>query len=210
MIPYLQGFSLIFWDFDGVIKESTEIKTAAFRQLFSDYGSEIVCKIETHHRDNGGLSRFTKFPIYLEWAGESSDSERLADLDRRFSALVVQGVINAPWVPGVESIIRTNPYRQTFVLVSATPQHELEVILRALKLEPCFEVVYGAPTSKQDAIYQSLQRYALAPGCALMIGDALADYEAALVHQVSFLLRHHETNRNIFTTYTGASIKDFT
>ena len=33
---------VIFWDFDGVIKDSVKVKSLAFERLFSDYGNNIV------------------------------------------------------------------------------------------------------------------------------------------------------------------------
>ena len=34
--------SVIFWDFDGVIKESNEFKTLAFIQLFKSYDANVT------------------------------------------------------------------------------------------------------------------------------------------------------------------------
>ena len=66
------------------------------------------------------------------------------------------------------------------MLVSATPQNELEYILRALNLAEC-----------------------------LMIGDAIADLKASSSNQVPFLLRRHKSNAQIFNSYLGPSVKDF-
>ncbi|MEC7219091.1 MAG: hypothetical protein VXW29_01645, partial [SAR324 cluster bacterium] len=35
-----EAYKLIFWDFDGVIKDSVPLKTEAFDQLFCEYGEE--------------------------------------------------------------------------------------------------------------------------------------------------------------------------
>ena len=127
----------------------------------------------------------------------------------QFSQLVFQGVIDARWVSGVEKYLRTNTHKQSFVLVSATPEDELNQILKALNLRDCFIAVFGAPTRKNDAIRMILADRGLDPSDCLMIGDADADQEAAEINRVPFLLRRHETNTNIFTGYTGASVKDF-
>ena len=36
---------VIFWDFDGVIKDSVEAKSSAFEKIFSSYGSNISNKV---------------------------------------------------------------------------------------------------------------------------------------------------------------------
>ena len=35
-----EAYKLIFWDFDGVIKDSVPLKTEAFDQLFREYDDE--------------------------------------------------------------------------------------------------------------------------------------------------------------------------
>ena len=40
---------IVFWDFDGVIKDSVDVKTQAFMELFDIHGSNVVQKVVTHH-----------------------------------------------------------------------------------------------------------------------------------------------------------------
>jgi phosphoglycolate phosphatase-like HAD superfamily hydrolase len=201
---------VIFWDFDGVIKDSIEVKTQAFVRLFEPFGPEVALRVREHHEANGGMSRFDKLPIYLRWAGKEPCASSVKVFCEQFSQLVLQGVIDAPWVPGAETFLRSNPHRQTFILVSATPLEELEQILSALALRGCFAGVFGAPTHKKEAIRISLT--GLENDCqdCLMIGDARSDLEAAEANQVPFLLRRHTTNAKVFTGYTGLSLQDFT
>jgi len=206
----LSQSKLIFWDFDGVIKDSVEVKTHAYVKLFQPFGSVVAKRVREHHEAHGGMSRFDKFPLYLQWAGEEPSQSRVSEFCDQFSQVVLQGVIDAPWVAGVEDYLRSNRHKQTFVLVSATPQDELEQILHALDLTKCFAEVFGAPTYKKDAIRMTLAARGLDPRDCLMIGDARADLEAAEANQVPFLLRKHETNTNVFADYTGPSVKDFT
>jgi HAD superfamily hydrolase (TIGR01549 family) len=206
----VKEFKLIFWDFDGVIKDSIEVKTRVFVELFRDVGGDIAEQVREHHLANGGMSRFEKLPIYLRWAGKEPIESRVTEFCDQFGRLVLQEVIDAPWVPGVEVLLRSNPYQQTFVLVSATPHDELKQLLHALDLTGCFAEVFGAPTRKQDAIRMMLARRQLDPRDCLMIGDARADLDAAEANQVQFLLRRHKTNTNVFADYTGLSVKDFT
>jgi len=205
----LSRFRLIFWDFDGVIKESVAIKTEAFGQLFSPFGADVVESVRLHHEANGGMSRFEKVPVYLAWAGLPVTEQLVEDYIRQFSKAVLSRVVAAPWVPGVEHILRSNPYQQEFVLVTATPQGEIEEILAAINLRPCFSDVFGAPTRKGDAILQSLHRRDVLSSDCLMIGDASADMNAALENDVPFLLRLHHDNRAVFSHYSGAFVEDF-
>lgn len=205
----LHDVKLCFWDFDGVIKDSVDVKTDAYFSLFESFGIGLAENVRLHHLCNGGMSRFDKLPLYLKWVGLEPTSEVLRDFCERFSKQVLQGVIDSPWVPGAEDYIRHNKYKQTFILVSATPQDELEYILNALDLTACFSRIYGAPITKQDAIFETIKHHNLDPSECLMIGDASADLKAASANQVPFLLRRHQSNAEIFSSYFGPSVRDF-
>jgi phosphoglycolate phosphatase-like HAD superfamily hydrolase len=205
----VKEFSTIFWDFDGVIKDSVEIKTESYFKLFEPFGKVVAEKVRDHHQSHGGISRFEKFPIYLQYAGLEPNQSTVSEYCEQFSQRVLQGVIDAPWVAGVEHYIRKNSNQQTFILVSATPHVELEQILHVLDLTTCFAEVYGAPILKQDAIGKTLLERGLEARDCLMIGDSQADLDAAEANQVHFLLRKHSSNTNGFVAYTGNSVENF-
>lgn len=205
----MREFSIIFWDFDGVIKESVEVKTQAYFQLFEPFGLVVAERVREHHEAHGGMSRFDKLPLYLQWAGVDASSTNVDEYCEKFKYRVVQGVIDAPWVSGVERYLRSNSDRQTFVLVSATPQEELEYIIGSLGLESLFFKVYGAPTRKHDAIRTALISLGVEAQFCLMVGDAQEDLNAAVANRMPFLLRRHAGNVKAFAAYTGLSIKDF-
>jgi phosphoglycolate phosphatase-like HAD superfamily hydrolase len=205
----MRNAKLIFWDFDGVIKDSNAVKTDAFITLFEPYGEALVTLVRNHHEDNGGMSRFEKIPLYMKWAGENVIQSRIQTFQDQFSRLVFQAVINSPWVPGAQHFLQSNLYQQIFILVSATPQREIDAILRALDLTSCFKKIYGAPTKKRGAITDSLRTFPMNPKECLVIGDAIVDQDAAQFNRVPFLLRSHDTNSKLFTNYSGPSLKNF-
>jgi phosphoglycolate phosphatase-like HAD superfamily hydrolase len=205
----VREFSTIFWDFDGVIKDSVGVKAQAFVQLFSPFGNELVARVRQHHEAHGGMSRFEKFPLYLQWAGELVTTENVDAYCQHFSQIALQAVIDSAWVPGVEAILRSEFREQEFILVTATPQDEIEKILGALNLRDCFSAVFGAPLSKIEAIRVCLAARQIEAAQCLMIGDAKADLDAALANNVPFLLRRHSSNGQVFENYTGESVEDF-
>ncbi len=206
----MKEFKLIFWDFDGVIKDSVEVKTKAYFSLFEPFGLDLAEKVRIHHTVNGGMSRFDKLPIYLEWAGISPSKIIVNEYCEKFSKLVFQGVIESPWVVGIENYLRNNHYKQIFVMVSATPHDELKRILQALNLVECFTKVYGAPTPKKKAMFKTIHDFSLKSTECLMIGDAIADLKAANANRVPFLLRMHQSNSEVFSSYKGSYVRDFT
>ena len=103
----LQHYKTIFWDFDGVIKESLSIKAEAFVSIFNGFDSQILDRILEHHLKNGGLSRFEKIPIYMSWAGIEMNQELIASYCKKFGDLVFDMVVKSPWVPGVKCYLST-------------------------------------------------------------------------------------------------------
>lgn len=200
---------LVVWDFDGVIKESVDVKADAYVRLFAPFGAEVAAAVRRHHDDHGGMSRLEKIPLYLRYAGETPGRERVEALCTRFGELVEQAVIDAPWVEGVEAYLRRNARRQTFAVVSATPRPELQRVLAALALSHCFAEVTGAPTSKSDGIRLALARSAATVEETVMVGDADADLQAARCCGVAFVLRRHASNGSVCEGYDGPSITDF-
>jgi phosphoglycolate phosphatase-like HAD superfamily hydrolase len=205
----IKQYETIFWDFDGVIKESTEVKENAFVELFQSYGSIMTERIRNHHQNNGGLSRYEKIPLYMQWAGEKNTQKRIDEYCLQFSQIVVDKIIKAPWVTGVEDYLRKYYISQNFIIVTATPQKEIEIILQKLELNKVFVNVFGYPTSKMEAIKYVLINYNVAPHKSLMIGDSNTDLEAAEKNNMHFLLRRHKHNAILNGKYSSSSIDDF-
>lgn len=179
-------------------------------QLFSSYGSETEEKVLVHHKANGGMSRYKKMPVYLQYAGETVTESRVNELCDSFGKLVFENVVDCAWVDGAKEYLEENRYSQDFYLVSATPTEELKNIVHELGIINCFSAIYGAPTSKTDTIQMILQQKAIQPYHTVMIGDAQADMDAAVANDVPFILRKHSSNQSLFTGFTGHVINDIT
>jgi len=201
---------IIFWDFDGVIKDSVDVKTKAFMQLFANHGSEIEEKVRIHHEANGGMSRFKKIPVYLQYAGETVTDSRVTELCDAFGKLVFKNVVECAWVAGANEYLQQNRYAQHFYLISATPTEELKSIVAELGITNCFSAIYGAPVTKADAIRSILQQQGIMPFRTVMIGDATADLDAALENDVTFILRKHSSNGSLVAGFKGHIINDIT
>jgi phosphoglycolate phosphatase-like HAD superfamily hydrolase len=208
VLDVLRAARLVLWDFDGVIKDSVSVKTQAFERLFLPYGAEVARKVREHHEANGGMSRFDKMPTYLQWAGQESNEASVQKFCDRFSELALQAVIDSPWVPGVRAYIEKHHADQPFVLVTATPQAEIETILAATGSAHWFREVHGSPTVKSAAIADALQRWQLGPEATVFIGDASADLAAAKANGVPFLLRRTPLNARLLDGFAGLSFHD--
>ena len=192
---------LIIFDFDGVLVESVQVKTSAFKQLFSEY-PDALFEIITYHENNGGISRFEKISyIYREILKQDLSVAMHESLCQRFSALVLQGVISAPPVPGAEEFLHFCQQRVPLVILSGTPEDELQTIVSARGWNEFFEDVYGSPTTKIEHLTTICIKHEVQPQEALYVGDARTDYEAARAVGVQFIGRINSDIPEQFSEY---------
>ena len=213
MQKHLEGLigqaEVVFWDFDGVIKDSVEVKSIAFEELFSEYNQDLADRVRDHHERNGGLSRFEKIPLYLSWSNEAVTNKKVQELCNRFSLMVKQSVIDSPWVDGFSEFIERHHKAKKHILVTATPIEEIEEILQSLNIRHFFYKIYGAPNTKSDAINETLRGLKIKPKHAIMLGDSESDYKAAKDNNMLFFLRGTELNKNLQAACKDWIFKDF-
>lgn len=182
----------IFFDFDGVIVESADIKTEAFLELFKDHPS-IVPAVRTYHLNNMGVSRFRKFEwIYKNLLHKNITEQELTSLGNKFSKIVFDKVVAAPFVPGALELLRDIHAHCTCIIASGTPEEELQQIVHARNLAPYFKEVCGTPRTKTQIVQELLGKYNLHPETCWFIGDANTDLEAARATGLTFIARYTE------------------
>jgi len=196
----LCGLDAIIFDFDGVLVESVEVKTRAFAALYAQHGEEVVTRVKDYHLLHGGISRFDKFRYFQTeiLRGPALDDKAVAEMAHAFSALVVDGVVRAPMVAGAQDFLDNCRGRFPLFIVSGTPTAELDDILGQRGLREYFQAIYGSPKSKSRLISELLHDHTLLADRAVMIGDAVADYEGAVSNSVGFLGRVAENTANPF------------
>ncbi len=201
-------YEIFFWDFDGVIKDSVDIKANSFEFLFKKFGLNIQEKVRHHHLENGGMSRFEKIPLYLSWVNENN-KENIKKYLNDFKRITFKKVIASKWVPGVKKFIEDHSKIKKFFLVSATPEKEIQLILNELNFSHHFVKIFGSPIKKSDAIKQILNKESVTLKKCLMIGDAIEDLKAAEENKITFVLNKHEHNLELFSNHKGLLLRDF-
>jgi HAD superfamily hydrolase (TIGR01549 family) len=179
----------IFFDLDGVIIESAEIKTDAFRMLFAGYPDKLP-EIIAHHQKNAGISRYKKFRyIYEKILGQELSAQKESELGEKFSQIVLEKVLNAPYTPGAIEFLRRNKDCYHLFIASGTPQEELQNIIAHRQLSQYFREIHGTPKQKHEIIDDILNRYSFTKKEAVFVGDAESDRIAAEKADVSFIAR---------------------
>jgi len=178
----------IFFDFDGVLIDSTPTKTAGFEKLFAEYDSDVVDRVLSYHRLHGGISRIEKIAYaHRELLGKPLTAEEVMAEGEKYSAFVLEEVIAAPWIGGAEDFLdRHNGLLPMFV-ISGTPHDELDLIVRRRGIADYFADIYGSPRKKPELVRNILRARDLEPENCVFIGDALTDYKTALETGMAFV-----------------------
>lgn len=175
------SWQAIFFDFDGVILDTTQLKTEAFASMYRAHGPAVEAAVVAYHRLHGGISRMIKLRHFEEQIlGRPLSDARLQQLAAEFSRRTQGAVLAAPFVPGAEATLRrVSAARLPAFIVSGTPTTELLPVIRERGLARFFAEVHGSPPLKPQIIRDLLQRHALGASRCLFFGDALTDLNAA-------------------------------
>lgn len=185
----LLDYQCMFFDFDGVVLESGNIKTDAFIELFAGLG--IDDEVKQHHLENQGVSRYEKFRWITEHLLKEEYTEvKKQELGDRFASLVKQKVIAAAFVGGFEEMIAAIRAKGIYcVIASGTPDQELKSIVEERQIAHWFDEVHGSPRKKDQIVNDVLGRKPFNKKDCLFYGDASTDYEAAKAVGIDFFAR---------------------
>jgi len=199
----------IFFDFDGVIADSVNVKTEAFAEMFKPFGKDIQQRVIEYHLSHGGVSRYEKFKHwYKEFFNIDLKQEEVDELSERFSELVLRKVINAPYISGAKEALEYCAKNSIpSYVVSGTPEEEIKRIVLDRGLDGYFIEVHGSPRHKDEITSDILNRKKHKPSMCLFIGDAMSDYNAAMKNGVRFLGIVGSANESIFPAGTLVSVR---
>ena len=198
----------VIFDFDGVLVESSDIKSKAFVKLFQEEGEKAAAEVLEYHLLNGGVSRFEKFKhIYKNILHKDLDILQMKSLGRKFSEFVVDEVIKAPFVKGAKEFLEEYYRKYDIFIASGTPAEEIIDIVKRRHMTKYFKAVYGSPSTKTDIAKKILSVTKVPAENAVFIGDALSDYEASLNTGINFIARLNE-NESLFRNLACVKVRD--
>lgn len=188
----------IIFDFDGVILDSNKIKSNAFTKLFKDKNKnqENLDMIIRYHKDNMGISRNKKIKFYYENILKQKITNKEVDkIASDYSKLVFNKIIKTKFISGSKYFLSKNFKRYLFFVSSGTPENELINICEKRKIDKYFTGIYGSPDNKEKHIKRIMKKNSLKENEVIFIGDALADYNAAVKNKIFFIGINYINNR---------------
>ena len=189
----------VIFDFDGVIADSTNIKTEAFVALYSQFSEEIQSQVKSYHIKHSGVSRYNKIYYFQkEIVNEDFSEKKINKLALQFSAIVLEKVINSKFIPGAREFIEKNYAHLDLHIATGTPQSEIEIIAQEKKLSHLFKSIYGTPLTKTEIVEKILKKFTYNNKNVVLIGDALTDFEGAVNNNIQFFGRVPRGEESIF------------
>ena len=169
----------------------------------------LLEKILNHHLKNGSLPRSKKIPLYMKWAGMPDSSEYQIELEKKFSEIVFEKVVQSEWVPGVQDFLSVSSNFVPVFLITATPKSEIERVLKRLSIHQYFSSIHGFPENKTAALESVIASWRLNPHRCVFFGDTREDFKAAAASGLNFILRKTDFNSDMFAACRSDMIDNF-
>jgi phosphoglycolate phosphatase-like HAD superfamily hydrolase len=180
--------NVFFWDFDGVIIDSDQVRKKAFEDALSEYEDIKVKKLIEFHNKNGGLSRYIKLDYFFDKILKKTVSQNhLSELLSRYGEYCSNQLINNKYLFN-ETINFIKQYSKSkiFYIASGSDNVELNFLCKKLNIQKYFSSINGSPESKKDIVKRIINKhnYDLEKTC--LIGNSVNDYEAAHHNKINF------------------------
>ena len=178
----------VFWDFDGVILDSMEIRDWGFREIFKNFDKKEVEELIKYHTLNGGLSRYVKIRHFFnKILFQKISDEKVQCYANLFSSLMKQKLLNKDnLIPETIRFIKSNYKAFDFHVVSGSDEKELRYLCKELGIQKYFITINGSPTPKSKIVSRLIDDYKLDKKETCLIGDSINDYEAAISNKIIF------------------------
>ena len=182
-------YKAIVFDFDGTLVDTFEIKTKAFGEMYQKYGDKIHKKVINYHTKNEGINRELKFKFWHKnYLNKTLSSKALKALSNKFSNLVKEQIISAPFIDGAyDFLLKASKNKKLFV-ASSIPDSELKQLLKNKGILNFFKKTYGYPKNKISILKTIISDDdKLSKNNIIFIGDTKIDYLASLETKVRFV-----------------------
>jgi len=177
----------VILDCDGVILDSNDFKIAAMREALRHYDTMIVNDFIEYFKSNFGKSRKKHLEhfFYFHLQRPPTPGEEDVILAEYAKNCVIQYNSCSMCSGAYQFISRTNDVR--LWVASGSDEKELNSVFKQRKIDMFFERILGSPKRKADNVAEIIRSSNLDTNDICLIGDSLADYEAAYENGIDFI-----------------------
>ena len=197
----LNKYKTWFFDCDGVLLDSNQLKSESFYEVALPYGKENAQALVECNKRLGGVTRFEKFRYFFETILEKKTFEKeLEKALNNFSTLVCEKLINCPETSGLRDFLSSLPTNTRKYVVSGGAQSEIQYVFKQRGLDIYFNGIYGSPDSK-EVIMSNIVKLPDVKYPAVFIGDSRYDYEIAMRFNIDFFFMKKYTEFKNWKSY---------
>lgn len=186
MRPFEHYRSAIF-DCDGVILDSNDLKTSAFRRALAGELPALVDEFIDYHQSHGGISRYVKFDYFFRVVkGAANHANETSGALQRYAEICRKGLAECALIPGVIETLRyMRPLGVDCYVISGGDQDEVRAALAERRLSQYFSGIYGSPRNKIEHLGDLVKAGLRMP--SIYFGDAESDSKAAHQYGLDFV-----------------------
>lgn len=186
---WINKYNYFFFDFDGVIADTVNIKTDAYAEIYRQFSKGAAQRVIEFHRMHGGMSRYDLLrECHRQLLDRTIDDEEVKLLANQFSKLVYAKIIAAPFIKGIlEFLQKLKIEKKRLYLVSGTPQEEILKIAKGKNIDQYFNVIKGSPVSKREHFARILAKEKIACLQCVYFGDTEEDRDTAKKFEIYFV-----------------------
>ena len=179
-------YSHFFFDCDGVILNSNDIKTKTFYDVSLKYGHKKAKELVNYHISNGGISRYKKFKFFLENIIENYSEIEYEYLINAYGKLLKESLKKAEISEGIFKIKERFP-NAFCAIISGSDEEELKWLFNYKKIYHIFDYgIFGSPKNKFD-IFNSIFSKFNGNEKAVFFGDSKYDYLVSTKYKMDFI-----------------------
>jgi phosphoglycolate phosphatase-like HAD superfamily hydrolase len=170
-------------DCDGIIFNSNQLKTAAYRSTLSDLNcsTEEISKFVDLHLSDVSVSRFVKFTAFFKDILNDPDSEtKTTAALEGYSTNCMKLYKELTPEKGAMKFVDQSPTSPTLTFViSGGAQTELNQVFQIHGIRDKFHKICGSPITKIEHLSEIIKETNIDPTQILFIGDGWTDFKTS-------------------------------
>ena len=178
----------IIFDFDGVILDSNNVKTIAFKNISSRFGERESNELVKYHIKNGGISRFLKIKWFAENILETKSEELIRNLVEEYGNEVSKSFESCSFRTDLFELKKKLKGTKWSIASGGKQDEIVNLLEKKLLLEIFDNGIYGSPAPKMEIIKKII--FSIDPNKKnkfVLIGDSFYDYECAKENGIKFI-----------------------
>lgn len=188
-MPCFSQYDVLIFDCDGVILDSNSMKITAMRAALKNaqYPDKLIDAAVNAFLNNFGKSRQYHCQYFVETLlglqGQQSTDLQESIL-AHYSQAVEDEYLKVPMTEGALTLLESLKNKQLYV-ASGSEEQQLIRTFEKRQLSHYFKGIFGSPETKSNNVKNIIAQHP--EQRILFVGDAAADYQAAMDNAIDFI-----------------------